>query len=269
MANTGGKRDFRSIIEEGLGSILGQEPVPKADELAREIILRLKHRIQTEKWRTLPYRVVSVHLRPSTKRMARRFTGGLLENGSLKSSLDAILKKEDDVVLPENFELSLVMDEAPVRRESTANPPALFEIDFLEPVPKPERRTPNQRIEILKGRAEKQLYHFSKDRMLIGSLPEVHDKEGRLVRKNNVVFPQDGGEINATVGTMHARIWFDPEMGEFRIMDESSRYGTRLVRAGHTIEVPAENLRGVGLRSGDEICFGQACVMFLLIEDSE
>jgi len=113
------------------------------------------------------------------------------------------------------------------------------------------------------------VYQFSKDRMLIGCLPEVYDKEGRLVRKNNVVFPHKGDEINATVSTMHARVWFDPEIGEFRIMDESSRYGTRLVRAGHSIEVPAENLRGVGLRSGDEICFGQACVLFLLIDDPE
>ena len=113
------------------------------------------------------------------------------------------------------------------------------------------------------------MYRVTKDRLLIGCLPQVRDREGRLVRINNVVFPDIGNEINATVGEMHARIWFDFKRREFRVMDESSLYGTRIVREGHTIEVPAENPRGVGLRSEDAIYFGQACLRFRMIKSED
>ena len=52
-------------------------------------------------------------------------------------------------------------------------------------------------------------------------------------------------------------------------MDESSLYGTRIVREDHTIEVPAENPRGVGLRSGDEIYFGQAGLRFKTVKNPD
>ncbi len=268
MADTDRQDGLGSKIGEGLDRLLGRKRIPKADELTAEILLQFKNRVEAETWKAFPYRILRIRLQPSTKRMARRFKKDLLESGSLKSSLSAALKKQDsDVLFPENFEFSLTLEEAQARSESTANPPSFFEMDFLDPVLRSEQRIPKQLIEILKGIAEKPTYHFSKERMLIGCLPEVHDKEGRLVRKNDVVFTHEGDEINATVSTMHARIWFDPEIGEFRIMDESSRYGTRLVRSGHSIEVPADNLRGVGLRHGDEIYFGQACVRFLLSDD--
>lgn len=269
MAHTDRQRGLKSTITKALDSLLGRERIPGSDELTIEIVRQLNQRIKEEEWKAFPYGKINIRLQPSTKRMARRFQSELVENDSLTARLAAALKQDENVLWPENFILSLVLDESSVGTESTGKPRSFFQMDFLEPAHRPEQSVPKQRIEVLKGRAEKQIYHFSRDRMLIGCLPEVHDKEGRLVRKNNVVFPHDGDEINGTVSTMHARIWFEPEMGEFRIMDESSRYGTRLVRTGHTIEVPAENLRGVGLRSGDEICFGQACVLFLLVDDSE
>ena len=106
---------------------------------------------------------------------------------------------------------------------------------------------------------------MKKERILVGSLSEVLDREGRMVRKNDVVFPNSGGEINSSVGYAHSRIWFDFERGEFCILDEVSRYGTRIVRDGLTIEVPSGDTSGIRLQSGDDIYFGQAGVRFELI----
>jgi hypothetical protein len=113
---------------------------------------------------------------------------------------------------------------------------------------------------ITKGAAEQPEYRMKKERILVGRLPEVLDREGRLIRRNDLVFLDSGDDINSTVGRIHARIWFDSESREFCIMDEVSRYGTRIIRDGRSIEVPEGNQRGVRLRSGDEIYFGQACV---------
>ena len=119
---------------------------------------------------------------------------------------------------------------------------------------------------VLKGSAEKALYEMKKDRILVGRLPEVLDREGRMIRRNDVVFLDNGEEVNASVGRAHSRIWFDSEKQEFRIMDEVSRYGTRIMREGRSIEVPSGNTRGVRLRSGDEIYFGRACLRFEISE---
>jgi hypothetical protein len=90
------------------------------------------------------------------------------------------------------------------------------------------------------------------------------DREGRIVRRNDVVFLESDEEINCSVGRTHARIWFDSEKNEFFILDEGSRYGTRILRGGSVIEVPAGEPEGVRLQSGDEVYCGQACLRFTL-----
>ena len=52
------------------------------------------------------------------------------------------------------------------------------------------------------------------------------------------------------------------DVGDYRICDEGSEFGTRVFRDGRTIEVPAGNRRGEKLRAGDEIYLGRACLRF-------
>ena len=59
----------------------------------------------------------------------------------------------------------------------------------------------------------------------------------------------------------HAHIAATPT-GEYRLFDDRSSSGTRILRAGRTIALPAGSPRGTKLQSGDEIFFGQACVRF-------
>jgi hypothetical protein len=137
-----------------------------------------------------------------------------------------------------------------------------FEIEYSSesaklPDPGP---APLARLTIVKGKAEAAEYTLDKARTNLGRLAELTDSEQRVVRRNDVVFEEDGDEANATVSRKHAHIRLAD--GDYRICDEGSEFGTRVFRDGRTIEVPAGNLRGEKLRSGDEIYLGRARLRF-------
>jgi hypothetical protein len=140
--------------------------------------------------------------------------------------------------------------------------PSLYEFDFITPDPHGSQDVPEVRLLVLRGAAEPSDYRLKKERILIGRTSDVTDREGRIIRKNDVVFLDNGEDINATVGYSHARIWWDFEEEGFFLMDESSRYGTCIVHQGRSLEVPEGNYCGIRIHSGDEIYCGQACLSF-------
>jgi hypothetical protein len=139
---------------------------------------------------------------------------------------------------------------------------SLFEIDFVEPDPCRSQDVPEISLLVLRGTAEPSGYRLKKERILIGRTPDVMDREGRIIRKNDVAFLDNGEDVNATVGYSHARIWWDFEEEGFFLMDESSRYGTCIVRQGRSLEVPEGSYCGIRIHAGDEIYCGQACLRF-------
>jgi hypothetical protein len=251
-----------------LNRFLGRKTAPKPKEIRAAVLLRLESGISRDEQRPLfPFRKIDITLFPPTNRTREEYRKDFLVNGSLESDIRGFLK--DAGVEPVNPEISVRFRSGQHSADRSTDPASMFEMKFLDP-PKPVKpEIPDLLLEILKGTAERPVYRISKDRLLVGCLPEVHDLEGRLVRKNNIVFPHGGDENNSTVGNMHARIWFDSKKQEFRVMDESSRFGTRIVREEHTIEVPPENPHGVGLRSGDAVYFGQACLRFSVVKKAD
>ncbi len=134
-----------------------------------------------------------------------------------------------------------------------------FSIEYQRRLP---ATTTAARLVVLKGTAAEPAYALGKRRTNVGRLPEVLDDEHRVLRRNDVVFPEGDDPVNATVSRQHAHIEFDQEAGCFRLFDDSSSYGTRLLRENRSIPVPAGSVRGVKLAPGDEIYFGQAAVRF-------
>ena len=116
-------------------------------------------------------------------------------------------------------------------------------------------------IVVLEGDATKKTYTLSGDRTNIGRQAEVTDKHQRVVRRNQVVFTDTDSEANQTVSRAQAHIRFTPP-DEYRLFDDHSSYGTRIVRAGKMIELPSGSPRGVKLCAGDEIYLGRARVAF-------
>lgn len=118
---------------------------------------------------------------------------------------------------------------------------------------------PVLRLSILKGKAVEDAYELDLERIYLGRLPEVLDAAGRVKRRNDVAF-LDEGEASQTVSREHARIAWDAESRAFWLRDEGSASGTLLLRDGRAIEVSRHDRRGVRLQSGDEVYLGRAAV---------
>jgi hypothetical protein len=118
---------------------------------------------------------------------------------------------------------------------------------------------PLLRLAILKGKAARDAYDFDADRIYLGRLEEVLDAGGRVKRRNDVAFLEEG-DVEQTVSREHARIAWDPESNAFWLRDEGSASGTLLFRAGRSIEVSRHDRRGVRLDTGDEIYLGRAAL---------
>jgi FHA domain len=125
------------------------------------------------------------------------------------------------------------------------------------PPPRPSR--PALRLTVLKGKAVQDAYDLDAERIYLGRLEEVLDAVGRVKRRNDVAFLEEG-EIEQTVSREHARIAWDAESQAYWLRDEGSASGTLLFRAGRSIEVSRHDRRGVRLDDGDEIYLGRAAL---------
>jgi len=127
------------------------------------------------------------------------------------------------------------------------------------PTPTLEGARPTLELTVLKGAATRKVYSFPAGRVHVGRMEEILDEEGRMRRRNDVAF-QEEGEVNQTVSREHARILYDEASGELRLRAEPGASSTRIFREGRTIDVSGRDARGVKIQSGDEIYFGRASV---------
>jgi hypothetical protein len=118
---------------------------------------------------------------------------------------------------------------------------------------------PNLRVTVLRGRALQAKYTLTESHVQIGRTALPVDSGGRP-RKNHIAFIEDGDEHSNSVGRAHASIRFEPARGEYRVFDDGSRNGTRVVRSGTTLEIMRRDPTGVTLVSGDEIQLGTAAI---------
>lgn len=251
-------------IRKQVKKALGTETSRLIGEVRQEILELLESKIREDKeGRIFPFEKVTVLLKAPTESLDDSFKTAFIENDSLKA--DMIRKLDEaNAQYADKLEIMIEFRKDAAPDQTGSDPSSLFRMNFLKSNPIRKGEIPETNLLITKGLAERQAYQMKKERILIGCLSEVLDREGRMVRRNDVVFLDDSGDINSTVDSIHARIWYDFEKREFRIMDEASRYGTRIVRQGNSIDVPVGSTRGIRLQSGDEIHCGQASLRFEL-----
>jgi hypothetical protein len=114
-------------------------------------------------------------------------------------------------------------------------------------------------ITVVRGTATEPAYALTEAHVQIGRGTLPVDNGGRP-RTNHVAFVEEGDEHSSSVGRAHAFIRFDSSRREYRLFDEGSRNGTRVVRKGTTIELARRDPTGVTLLSGDEIHLGTAAI---------
>ncbi|HYN19931.1 MAG TPA: FHA domain-containing protein [Thermoanaerobaculia bacterium] len=140
-----------------------------------------------------------------------------------------------------------------------SGPSALSAATIAVPSPSLAGNRPTLELTVLKGIATRRVYSFPAGRVYVGRLEEIADEEGRIRRRNDVVFLEES-EINQTVSREHARIVYDEGANELRLRAEPGASSTRIFRDGKTIDVSGRDPRGIRIQSGDEVYFGRACV---------
>ena len=243
-------------------SALGADRAGTVEEVHRKILDELESRIRIESsGKFFRYGKVSVLIQQLTKSQCDAFDEAFCKNDLLKADILNKMKSLE-VRYPDAIEIEIELQTYADLEKMEGPPKPLITLQFLKPDSLRRVEVPETILVVSRGSAAQATYTFKKERILIGSLPEVLDREGRMVRRNDVVFLDNGDDINSTVGIIHARIWFDFEKREYYVMDEASRYGTRIVREGRTIDLPSGSDRGIRLRPGDEIYCGLACLRF-------
>ncbi len=255
------KKNVRSRVENVLGRGTEMEPSAVRQEILNQIESRI---VEDAGSRLFPFGKVIVRLKPHTKAHGDAITEALLKESNLKSDILKMLQ-ETRVQYPREFETLIELDHGVENGQGDPSAGLAYEMDFIKLHTPSTRQAPQTRLQIIKGLAEKTEYVMNKPRILIGRSSEVLDREGRMVRCNDVVFLESEEEINCSVGHTHARIRFDPEKEAFFILDEGSRYGTRILRDSAVLEVPGGEPEGIRLQSGDDVYLGQACLRFTLI----
>jgi len=155
-------------------------------------------------------------------------------------------------------ERGCAVDRIPVTVEVLEGAGRLVEIEYLDvPTADTETERPEACVTVIRGKAAAQTIRLNGDRVYIGRLAEVPQKDGLIVRRNDVAFD----ESELTVSRKHAWIRYDAGVRRFRLFnDPECELGTRILRQGRAIET--DSIRGVELRDGDEIHAGDARVRF-------
>ena len=125
----------------------------------------------------------------------------------------------------------------------------------VAPAPAP----PRVDLQITLGTAAQSAYSFTEYPVAIGRGAEVRDNRNQLLRINHIVFSEIDDEVSRSVSRRHAHIELDPGSKSPRLIDDNSAQGTSIIRQGRIIRVP-KGSRGLAIRDGDEMVFGQSRV---------
>jgi hypothetical protein len=255
------KQNISAHVEDALGFGSAKTVMAVRQAILSQVESKI---ISNTDGKSFPFGKAIVRLQPQTESQRNSFEKAFLHQGMLRAEIVQTLS-DSQARYPGEFEAIIEIRHGVDSDRAKSSLRPLFEMDFIKRDSVQRHEIPETKLVVIRGTADQAEYRIKRERILIGSLSEVLDREGRMVRKNDVVFPKNGGEINSSVGYSHARGWFDFAKGEFCILDEVSRYGTRIVRDGLTIEVPSGDTNGIRLQSGDDIYFGQAGLRFELI----
>jgi hypothetical protein len=219
--------------------------------------------------RIYPYNHLRVHLLVSDPEERIRFEAVVREAWDLQQEIAGRLA-ERGCPLPAGFAVEVAFDEETHPRygdrrfyveylNEAAAAPAMAAPAPGAPMAAGGGERPRLELTVLKGTATQRVYELDAPRVYLGRLEEVTDPDGRVRRRNDVAF-LEVGEINSTVSREHARVAWDAEGGGWWLRAEQNASGTRIYRSGRTIDVSANDRRGVRLQPGDEIYLGRACV---------
>jgi pSer/pThr/pTyr-binding forkhead associated (FHA) protein len=115
------------------------------------------------------------------------------------------------------------------------------------------------RLVVSRGSAQKRIFDLLLPVIRIGRTRFPADSQGH-VRTNDIAFQDDGSEYSRSVGRGHAEIRFMPGTRTYRVFDQGSTNGTRVLRKGRLSEVAGKDPAGFPIQPGDEVHVGSAII---------
>lgn len=254
-------------LESGLGRLLGTQPADSSEplELVTGILRDIEHRVEPigGGHRRFPYNTIDVTVLAVNKEEQDRYDSALSDlEPKIRERLRELACDQ-----PPRLDVSVRFAKKP-RKGWAAD--RRIELTFSrENVAAPtraarERETPASstiKLVVLRGGAAKRTYSFEQRVIRFGRGEDLAEASGRS-RRNDIAFLDDEDEVNRTVARAQAHLQFDAERREFRLFDDGSSNGTRIVRDAEIITVTPHGPRGVRVASGDILEFGRARVRF-------
>jgi hypothetical protein len=252
-------------LESGLGRLLGTQPSDSSEplELVTGILRDIEHRVEPigGGHRRFPYTTIGVTVLAVTREEQDRYASAL-------SDLEPKIRERlRELACDQPGRLDVSVHYAKKSRKGwTAD--QRVELTFSRETPaarvtRERETTPRSAVKlvVLRGAATKRTYAFEQRVIRFGRGEDHAEISGRS-RRNDIAFLDDEDEINRTVARAQAHLEFDAERREFRLFDDGSSNGTRIVRDAEIITVTPHGPRGVRVTSGDILEFGRARIRF-------
>jgi hypothetical protein len=250
-------RNLQNYVDVFIQRGLSVEPIDVRKDILRQVAERIAT-ISPGK-RRFPFKHLTVELFAADEESQAVLEEAFITGNRLEQDVQEFLHRETGAA-PVGLRIKVRVVVQPPPEDATG----IFSIVFRrEAAPGgDEPAGAKAQLVIIRGKAARKRYTLDKDRIYIGRVPQAVDDAKRIIRRNDIVFEDSGDKINGTVSRIHAQIRYNQETNEYRISDDLSAHGTRVLRDGKTHEVPQR--RGLKLRAGDEIYFGEACARFEL-----
>lgn len=164
-------------------------------------------------------------------------------------------------IVPAHFQIQVkVVSRKPAGWESNQRFAVAFEQTRSGRVPGTDIVQPRGlRLAVRRGSAQKKMFDLLSPVIRIGRTRFPADAQGH-VRTNDIAFADDGSPHSRSVGRGHAEIRFSPGTGTYRVFDQGSANGTRVLRKGRLSEVGANDPAGMAIQPGDELHLGSAII---------
>lgn len=258
-------------LESGLGRLLGTQGGDASEplELVTGILRDIEQRVEPTGGghRRFPYNTINITVLAANKEEQDRYDSALSDlepkirerlrelacdpPGKLDISVQFAKKPRKGWAADQRVELAFSRETAAVAASSRA-------------AREREREAPASltvRLVVLRGAAAKRTYSFEQRVIRFGRGEDLAEASGRS-RRNDIAFQDDEDDVNRTVARAQAHLQFDAERREFRLFDDGSSNGTRIVRDAEIITVTPHGPRGVRVTNGDILEFGRARIRF-------
>lgn len=211
--------------------------------------------------RIFPFDKVTVHLYAEDEERRALYEAAFLSEQNLASAIREHLRPPK-CTAPARLSVEVLLDESPPDESAEKGFRVVYGRRRAGQAYGGAGHAERPRLVVEQGEATPREYEITKQRTNIGRQAVVNSTGGQPLRRNDLVFVENGDEVNQTVSRLHAHIRLDRSSGEFRLYDDNSAYGTLIIRAdGKHVKVSGG--LGATLQPGDELYFGKACVRFV------